>query len=250
MKIAIASLGGIKRMEISLSHGGLGDCFIAILKILEYERPLIHTHIDNNKNPERLELAKDLLDYFEIENDCYTVNNIRRWWGEHHKNFDKHFNVCAKGYINIPRRSYHWEPCRDEGFSEAFAKYIPPKKNFIAVQVEAGMNSTRNHKIKPVVEYVRNNYDPDKVLWFGIDNDFIPEFGINYSGKLDFIPALEKIRECKYFVGFNSILLYWALWHKTECFLFTDHQGREDLRIHDEWKKYLSFDLDMEMKNG
>ena len=237
-------------MEISLSQGGLGDCFIAILKILEYERPLIHTHIGNDKNPKRLELAKNLLDYFEIENDCYTVpGNIHHWWIKHHKNFDKHFNVFAKGYVDVPKKSWHWEGCRDEGFSEAFAKYIPPKKNLVAVQVEAGgpdLTTHRNHKVKPVVEYVRNNYDPDTVLWFGVDSDFSAEFGINYSGKLDLIPALEKIRECKYFVGFNSILLYWALWHKTECFLFTDHQGREDLRIHDEWKKYLSYDLSKE----
>jgi hypothetical protein len=49
---------------------------------------------------------------------------------------------------------------------------------------------------------------------------------------------------CSDFVGFNGILLYNALWNKTSCFLFTDHQDRNDLRISTEWTSYLKYDLD------
>ena len=233
-------------MKTSLSQGGLGDCFITILKILEHEGPLLHTHVDNDRNQSRLELSKELLGHFNIENKCYTVSNIRQWWYANRDKFDKHFNVMAKGYINIPLRPYHWQPCRDEGYKNPFSDEIPEKKDLVAVQVDAGMNQgNRNHHALPLVEYVENNYDKDKVLWFGTDKDFSPEFGTNYSGRLDFIPALEKIKECSHFVGFPSMLLYWSLWHKTKCFIFTDHQDRHDLRIHDDWKEYLSLDIDI-----
>ena len=230
-------------MDKCLGFGGLGDCFIVMLKLLEYKKPLVYTHIDTN--PSRLELSKKLLDHHNIKHDCYLVGNIRDWWYSYSGQFDKCFNVMAKGYIDIPRRPYHWEPCKDEGYLQPFVENIPEKQNLVAVQIQAGPDtSQRNYKSTPIVEFVKDNYNEEQVLWFGTDKDFNPGCGTNYSGQLDLISALEKIAQCKSFVGFNGILLYWALWHKIESFLFTDHQDTNDLRIHSGWKKYLSYDVD------
>lgn len=226
-------------MDKCLGFGGLGDCFIVILKLLEYDKPFIYTHIDISEK--RLKLSMDLLDLFGIQHDCKVVSNIKEWWYDHNGEYKKCFNVFAKGYIHIPHRPYHWQPCVDEGFHNPFAKGIPEKNGCVAVQVNSG--GERSYKHKPVVEYASKNCNKDKILWIGTDKDFNPDFGTNYCGKLDFIPALKKIARCKYFVGFSSVLLYWALYNKINCYLFTDHQGRDDLRIHDEWKKYLDYDI-------
>ena len=141
----------------------------------------------------------------------------------------------------------NWEPCKDEGYLIPFARNIPEKQDWVEVQAEAGMQSShRNYKSMPIVEYVRDNYAEEKVLWFGMDKDLDPSYGINYSGSLDFISALKMIAKCKYFVGFNSILLYCFPWHKSKSFLFTDHQGSHDLRMHIEWKNYVFYDLEHE----
>ncbi len=225
-------------MDKCLGFGGLGDCFIIILKLLEYDKPFVYTHIDTSKN--RLKLSMRLLDFFGIKHNCYVVHNIREWWYDHNQKYDKCFNVFSKGYIHIPHRPYHWQPCVDEGYHDPFARIISTKTNYVAVQVNSG--GDRNYKKKPVVEYVLDNYDEDQILWFGTDIDFESDYGINYCGKLNFINALFQIAQCKYFVGFPSVLLYWALWHEMPCYVFTDHQGRDDLRIHDEWKKLLTYD--------
>ena len=95
------------------------------------------------------------------------------------------------------------------------------------------------------VNVVKYSYwiSKSKILWFGTDKNFKPEYGSNCCGKLDLISTLVGISSCKYFVGFPSVLLYNALYTKTRCHLFTDHQGKEDLRIHDKWKKYLTYDI-------
>jgi len=222
-----------------LGFGGLGDCFIVILKLLEYKNPFIYTHIDTSVN--RLKLSVELLDFFNIKHQCFIVKDIRQWWMSNSKNYDKHFNVFAKGYIDIPRRSYHWQPCIDEGYINAFSNRVPAKTKHVAVQVNSGGN--RNYKHKPVVEYTTSNFDKDKILWFGTDKDFKSEYGTNYCGKLNFTEALKHIAQCESFIGFHSVLLYWALYNRIQCYLFTDHQGREDLRIHDEWKQYLKYDI-------
>lgn len=226
-------------MDKCLGFGGVGDCFIVILKLLEYKKPFIYTHIDTSNN--RLRLSMQLLDFFGIQHDCFVVHDIREWWYEHCGEYKRCFNVFAKGHIHIPHRPYHWQPCVDEGYHNAFAKNIPAKFDYVAVQVNSG--GDRNYKAKPIIQYVTDNYYEDQVLWFGTDKTFKSDYGTNYCGKLELTDVLEWISECKYFVGFNSVLLYWALYNKLQCYLFTDHQGKEDLRIHDEWKKYLTYDI-------
>ena len=226
-------------MDRCLGYGGLGDCFIIILKLLEYKNRLVYTHIDISEN--RLKLSMELLNFFGIRHDCKVVPNIREWWYDYNGEYNKCFNVFAKGHIDIPVKPYHWQPCIDEGYHNPFAQIIPTKIDHVAVQVNSG--GSRSHKEKPIIEYVMDNYDEGQILWFGTDKDFKSEYGTNYCGKLDFISALVRMASCKYFVGFPSVLLYNALYTKTQCYLFTDHQGRDDLRIHDEWKKYITYDI-------
>jgi len=226
-------------MDKCLGFGGLGDCFIVILKLLEYDKPFIYTHIDTSNH--RLQFSMELLDFFGIRHDCFVVHDIREWWNSHNQEYDKCFNVFAKGYIDIPIRPYHWQPCIDEGYHNAFAESTSPKFNDVVVQVNSG--GDRNYKSKPIVQYVTDSYDKDQILWFGTDKTFESDYGTNYCGKLELIDVLERITWCKHFVGFNGVLLYWALYNKTESYLFTDHQSKEDLRIHDEWKKYLTYDV-------
>lgn len=225
-------------MNKYMGFGGLGDCFIIILKLLEQEKPFVYTHVDKAKG--RLELSKKLLDMFGIQHDCKLVDDIQKWWYAHSQDYDKCFNVFAKGYIDIPKRPYHWEPCKDGGYKNPFAKDID-KYETVAVQVNAG-NEIRHYSRVPVAETALNNFESDQIIWVGTDTNFKHDVGENCVGKLDFTEALKLISECGYFIGFPSILLYWSLWHKTECFVFTDHQGRNDLRIHEAWKEYITYD--------
>ena len=226
-------------MDKCLGFGGLGDCFIVILKLLEYGKPLVYTHIDTSKS--RLQLSMQLLDLCGIQHNCYVVHNIKQWWYQHNDKYDKCFNVFAKGYIDILPRPYHWQPCKDEGYHNPFdTEPVRHKSECVAVQVHSG--GDRSYKEKPVVEYVSENYDKDKILWLGTDKDFKVDYGVNYCGELSFIEALGAVSTSKSFVGFPSVLLYWALWHEMPCYVFTDHQGHDDLRIHDEWKKLLTYD--------
>ena len=225
-------------MDRCLGAGGLGDCFIIILKLLEYDRPYTYTHLDVSAN--RLKLSSLLLDYFDIPHECKVVKPLRAWWDQNSCEYNKHFNVFAKGYIDIPRRSYHWQPCVDKGYHNPFADEVA-QDGRVAVQVNAG-NVERSYHNAPVVEHALEYFPRDNILWFGTDKSFEHEEGINYCGQLGFIEALEKISECSHFVGFPSILFYWALYHKLTCFLFTDHQGRSDLRVHEKWKQYIVYD--------
>jgi len=230
-----------KKKITCLGFGGVGDCFIVILKLLECKIPLIYTHVDDSA--ERIKISSELLNKFNIEHNCLFVNDIRTWWYANNKRFDKCFNVFAMGYINIPLRAYHWQPCIDEGYKNPFNNNVPIKTDYVAVQVASG--GQRSYKYKPVVEYTLDNYPADKVMWFGLDNEFDCKYGINYCCKLTFFEALDKIAACKYFVGFPSVLLYWSLWNKSDCFVFVDHQGKDDLRIHKDWKKYIKYDEDI-----
>ncbi len=226
-------------MDKCLGFGGLGDCFIVILKLLEYGKPFVYTHIDTSGS--RLKLSMQLLDLFDIQHDCRVVSDLRDWWYNNNGKYDKCFNVFSKGYIHIPHRPYHWQPCIDEGYHDPFdTEELGHKNECIAVQVHSG--GQRSYKYKPVVEYVRETYDTDKILWLGTDKDFKVDYGVNYCGELSFIQALGAVATSKSFVGFPSVLLYWALWHKMPCYLFTDHQDHNDLRIHDEWKKLITYD--------
>ena len=228
----------MEKVDKCLGFGGVGDCFIVSLKLLEYNEPFTYTHIDIS-HP-RLILSKKLLNKFGVQCNCLKVDNIKYWWRDNSSTYDKCFNVFAKGYIDIPIRPYHWQPCTDEGYHNPFAQIIPIKTDHVAVQVNSGGN--RTYKEKPIVEYVLDNYNESQILWFGTDTDFKSDYGINYCGKLDFMSALSRMASCRYFVGFPSILLYHALYTKAQCYVFTDHQGRDDLRIHDQWKGYLSYD--------
>ena len=230
----------MERVDRCLGFGGLGDCFIIILKLLEYTEPLIYTHIDTSNS--RLQLSMQLLDMFNIDHDCFVVQNIQQWWYANYTQFDKCFNVFAKGFIDIPRRSYHWDPCIDDGYHDPFTESEEQRSDCVVVQVSSG--GQRSYKYKPVVEYVSKNYDKDKIVWIGTDTDFKIDYGTNYCGELSFIQALGAVATSKYFVGFPSVLLYWALWYKRPCYLFTDHQGKDDLRIHDAWKSYITYDVD------
>jgi len=226
-------------MDKCLGFGGVGDCFIVILKLLEHDRPLFYTHIDVSKD--RIKLSDQLLDLFNIEHECIVVEDIKQWWEYHSHKYDKCFNVFAKGYIDIPVRPYHWQPCIDKGYHNPFTESMRQKSEYIAVQVHSG--GQRSYKYKPVVQHVRESYDTDKILWLGTDTDFKVDYGVNHCGKLSFVQALRAVSTSKSFVGFPSVLLYWALWHKKLCYLFTDHQGRDDLRMHEEWKKLLTYDI-------
>lgn len=206
---------------------------------MEYPNEYVYVHIDTSKY--RLNLSMDLLAYLGIPAVGRVVDDIKKWWYINNDQFDKCFNVFSKGYIDIPKRYYHWEPCKDEGYTHPYRNMPKTKTDCVAVQINSG--GKRSYKYKPIIEYVYENYDINKILWFGTDTEFHAEYGTNYCGKIDFISALEKISECKYFVGFNSVLLYWSLWNKLDCFLFTDHQGKDDLRIHEEWKNHLKFDI-------
>jgi hypothetical protein len=182
-----------------------------------------------------------LLDMFNIKHDCFVVYDIRQWWYANYTQFDKCFNVFARGFIDIPRKPYHWDPCTDEGYHNPFTENMKPKYGAVTVQVNSG--GSRSYKHKPVIEYVSKNYDKDKILWVGTDTDFEIDYGSNLCGKLSFVGALDVVAASKYFVGFPSVMLYWALWHKISCYLFTDHQGKDDLRIHDAWKSYITYDV-------
>jgi len=223
-------------MEKCLGFGGLGDCFIVILKLLEYSDNIIYTHIDVSKS--RLQMSSRLLERFGIRHRCLKVNNIRNWWGIKHREFDKCFNVFSKGYIDIPIRPYHWQPCIDEGFHNAYAASVN-KEDLVAVQVNSA--GPRSYKTRPIITTALSDFDPDKIIWFGTDTDFSCKQGTNYVGKTDFIGALDLVARCKYFMGFPSVMLYWALYNKSQCSVFVDHQGKSDLRIHDNWRKHLEY---------
>lgn len=225
-------------MDDLMGFGGLGDCFICALKCMEYEKPYLYTHVDTSIS--RLKMSEELLNILNINNRCLKVDNIKEWWYNNASRYTKCFNVFAKGYIDIPIRPYHWQPCIDEGYSKPYC-FEKPKKNRAIIQVSTGGN--RTYKNKPIVEYAIKTFDLDTIVWVGTDKEFNSKIGTNLVGKTTLKECLNLISNSSHFVGFNSLLLYWSLYNKLDCFLFTDHQGREDLRIHDEWKNHLNMDI-------
>ncbi len=223
-----------------MGFGGLGDAFICALKCLEYPLPYVYTHVDNNQK--RLDLSIEVFDKLGIPNgDHIVVKDIRGWWKENWYKYDIRFNVFAKGYIDIPFRDYHWEPCRDNGYRRSFAPNYVTKLAKIAVQVGAGggKDGPRHYSRSPIVEYVEKTFDLNNVRWFGVDDGFIASGGENYSGKTTLSEAMNLIAECSTFIGFNGLFLYWALYNDLTCHLFMDHQGYDDLRIHDDWRERI-----------
>lgn len=223
-----------------LGQGGVGDCFIIILKLKETGvNEYVYTHVD--KNHERLLMSHKLLDHFNVPHEIQLVKNIPEWHAKHSHEYDKNFNVFAKGYIDIPRQPYHWEPCKDEGFKCPFPDVIPDKGNHVVVQVNGGVGQTNRHWSKrDIADYVSDEFDEDEVIWVGSE-ELTPPFGTTISGNSSWAKSLEIISTASAFVGYNSVLLYWALYNKVESHLFMDHQGYNDLRIHDNWKPYLEY---------
>ena len=235
--------------------GGVGDCLIIILKLLERENQN-YTYVHLASSEEKGEMCGELLKDFGIEHEVLIHPNPRTLWEAVSNSFDERLNVFAKGRITAPPKPFHWEPCVDAGLSEPFcAIHTPAKTDRAVVQVNAtfhtppaeGLDNVhcpegRHYAVRPLIEYVREEYSEKEVLWVGTDRDFeSPGFGHNMVGRLTMKEALQEIASSKFFVGFNSVLLYWALRNKVQCTLFPDHQGRHDMRIHDKWKEYLTY---------
>ena len=228
-------------MRKFLGYGGVGDCFIIILKLLEQMESFLYTHAESTL--EKLKMCGELLDIYGIQYNLIHAPNLRQWWLKNHNAYGKCFNLCSAGRVNVPPRDFHWEPCRDEGILNPFNKAIFKKEDLLCAQVNGGLknNHAQRHADKrPMAEYVSKIKKNLNVSWVGID-DFDPPFGDNYSGKLSLKETMRMIAQSKIFVGFNSILLYWALHNKVESHLFMDHQGKYDIRIHEEWKPYLHY---------
>ncbi|MBD35886.1 MAG: hypothetical protein CL512_03880 [Actinobacteria bacterium] len=228
-------------MKKFLGYGGVGDCFIIILKLLEQKEDFTYTHVESTL--EKLQMCGELLNTYGIQHNLIHATNLRGWWLKNHNAYDKRFNLCAAGYINVPPRDFHWEPCKDEGVINPFNNHQTKQYNLLCAQVNGGLknNHAQRHANKrPMAEYVKKIKKNLNVAWVGID-DFNPPFGESYSGKLSLKETMDMIAESKIFVGFNSILLYWALHNKVESHLFMDHQGKYDIRIHEEWKPYLHY---------
>jgi len=226
----------------SLGYGGVGDCLIIILKLLEGESNQLYTHIESTK--EKLLMCGELLNIFNVNHKLIHTPNLRHWWQTNHYKFDKCFNVCAHGRIKCPPRDFHWQPCIDEGLKNPHTNNAVEKKYDLCIQVNGGVKNEgkkRHINKRPILEYLKKiNFNESKVCWVGIE-ETNPPFGKSFSGKSSLKQTLEVISQSKKFIGFNSILLYWALYNKIESHLFMDHQGKYDIRIHDDWKKYLTY---------
>lgn len=225
-----------------LGYGGVGDCLIIILKLLEQKENKSYTHIESTK--EKLLMCGELLTIFNINHQLIHAPNLRYWWQTNHSKFSKCFNVCAHGRINCEPRDFHWQPCVDEGFENPFSSNIVKKKYDLCIQVNGGVKNEgkkRHINKRPILEYLNKfNFDERKVCWVGIE-EIDPPFGKSFSGKSSLKETFKLINESEKFIGFNSVLLYWALYNKIESHLFMDHQGKYDIRIHDDWKKYLTY---------
>ena len=254
-------------MKKYLGHGGVGDCLIAVLKLLELEdEDFVYHHL--NTNPTKLKMCGELFELFGINYKLLHCHDKVRTWNNISGDYDKCFNMYAEGKINVPpkeemlRRAEddterhrvglfygnHWEACRDEGLKEPFNSMIYPLEDYIVVQPIAGLvgeredlkRYSRHWKNRPIIEYVRDEFPNDKVVWVGSE-EFEAPFGENMCGKLTFKNTFDLIARCKEYVGFNSVLLYWALYNQRPSHLFMDFQGRHDVRMHSEWLKYITY---------
>ena len=230
-------------MKNLLGYGGVGDCFIIILKLIEeQEKNFIYTHVESTK--EKLLMCGELLDAFNIKHNLIHSPNLRGWWNLNSDRFDKCFNVCAHGKINCPPRDFHWQPCEDSGFNKPFNPKKTNKHYDTCIQVNGGIkNKWKNRHIeKRELSKCIETFELNKKesCWVGTDK-IKNSFGTNFSGELSLAETLNIIAKSKRFIGFNSVLLYWALYNKIDTYLFMDHQGEYDIRIHDDWKKYLTY---------
>jgi hypothetical protein len=225
-----------------LGQGGVGDCYISIIKMKEYgKKNFKYTHIETN--PSKVKMCEELLNTYKIKNEVIQVDNKVQWWNKHFKEYDMCLNVFAKGHIDIPLRPYHWEPCKDKGFTKPWANKTKEGNGKVVVQVNGGVGTQhpRSWKTRPIINYVLTKYNPENIIWVGTDDGFSYRLGQNLSGKATFKKTLSVISEASLFIGFNSVLLYHALHHKKKAILFMDHQKYHDLRIHDAWKKNLTY---------
>ena len=254
-------------MKKYLGHGGVGDCLIVILKLLELQdKDFIYHHL--NTNPTKLQMCGELLELFGIKYKLLNCNNKIATWNSIKNDYDKCFSMYAAGKIDVPPKSEmmqaakddierhrinifygnHWEGCRDEGLSAPFSDIIHPHENYIVVQPIAGLigeredlkRYSRHWKNRPIIEYTRDKFSKERIVWVGSEK-FEAPFGENMCGKLSIKDTFDLIAKCKEYVGFNSVLLYWALYNKRPSHLFMDFQGEHDVRMHKEWKKYLTF---------
>lgn len=227
-------------MEQYLGFGGLGDCFIVGLKVLEQNTPeYLYTHVDSSHN--RAKIDSELLTSMGINHTVLVVSDIKTWWYSHHNEYDKCFNVFAKGYIDIPKLPYHWEPCKDEGYVSSFSANVS-KTDTVAVQVNAGVGVTnRSYHKRPLVFHTLDLFPNDMVVWLGTDSNFSSSVGVNKVGQTSLKEAMDIIQTSKAFIGFPSFFLYWALYNNTPSYIFIDHQGTQDLRIHPDWKSLITY---------
>ena len=254
-------------MKQYLGQGGVGDCFIVILKLLEQqENDYIYHHL--NTNPKKLKMCGELLRYFNINYQLLHCKDNKHAWNTIKGRYDSLFNMYAAGKIDVPSKDQllseaknsndiirinlfymnHWQSCIDKGLSRAFPEKIPTYNNSIVVQPIGGLEGeredlrrfARHWKHRPIIKYIEDNFDTDNVVWVGSE-DFTEPFGTNLCGKLSFSESLDLIAESNTFVGFNSILLYWSLYNKKPCHLFMDFQNIYDTRIHNEWKEYITW---------
>ena len=82
-------------MKHYLGYGGVGDCFIIILKILEKkpQSDFLYTHIESGL--EKLEMCHELLDLYEFKHQLIQTPDLRGWWYQNYQKFDKCFNVSV-----------------------------------------------------------------------------------------------------------------------------------------------------------
>ena len=190
-------------------------------------------------------MCRELLKFYKINFNLVHAPDVRGWWHANHHRYDKCFNLCAAGHINVPPQSFHWQPCKDEGVKLPFNPKAYDKKYELCVQVNGGPlggSKMRHFAKRPVLQYIDKIFtgDRNRVIWVGTDS-FDPPFGNSYSKETSLEEAMNLIAQSERFIGFNSVLLYWALHNKIESHLFMDHQGKHDIRIHDQWKQYLHY---------
>jgi hypothetical protein len=240
--------------EKIIGLGGVGDCLIIIFKLLERQNQN-YTYVHLASSNEKAAMCDELLSNYNIKHEVMVTPSPRIVWEQFVDNFDDSLNVFAEGRITIPKQPHHWEPCIDSGFNKPFEEPETTKvDNKVVVQVNAtfhkppakGLDNVRcpegrHYAVRPLVDYVKQTHPEREVFWVGTDTDFECEFGNNKVGLLSMKDVFEEIASASFFVGFNSVLLYWALRNKVNCTLLPDHQGRDDMRIHSEWKNYLNY---------
>ena len=239
--------------EKIIGLGGVGDCLIIIFKLLERENQN-YTYVHLASSEAKGLMCEELLNDYKIKHQIILDPNPRIIWEQNAHRFDDRLNVFSEGRITIPKEPHHWEPCVDSGISAPFEEPTVDKADKrVVVQVNAtfhrpppeGLDNVhcpegRHYAVRPLVEHVRRAHPEREVFWVGTDTNFECDFGYNMVGSLSMREVFKEIAGSKFFVGFNSVLLYWALRNRVKCTLLPDHQGRNDMRIHSEWKKYLN----------